>query len=98
MSEYRISRETGMQLDGIYAYSEFRFGAKAGRHLCFGFDADISKARRLAELGKALKGFESSLRRYRFQSHYIFFNVEPDHVLIRAVLHARRNFVTDLTE
>ena len=87
-----------MQLDGIYEYSVFRFGAKQADIYASGLTQTFRKLADAPKLGKALKGFVPPLRRYRFQSHFIFFNVEPDHVLIRAVLHARRNFVSELIE
>ncbi len=98
MPDYRISREARFQLDGIYEYTEFRFGAKRADVYATGLTQTFQRLADSPRLGKALKGFVPPLRRYRFQSHFRFFNVEPDHVLIRAVHHARRNFVPDLIE
>jgi toxin ParE1/3/4 len=38
------------------------------------------------------------LRRFRFQSHVIFYSLEPHGVLIRAVLHAAQNARPELFE
>jgi toxin ParE1/3/4 len=37
-------------------------------------------------------------RRFRFQSHYIFYSEEPDHVLIHALIHVRQNLRPELFE
>jgi toxin ParE1/3/4 len=35
-------------------------------------------------------------RRYRYQSHHIFYTQESDHVLIRAILHTAQDLRPDL--
>jgi hypothetical protein len=35
-------------------------------------------------MNEILAGARSRARRFRFQSHYIFYTQEPDHMLIRA--------------
>ena len=30
-------------------------------------------------------------RRYRYQSHYVFYTEEPDHIVIRAIIHTKQN-------
>jgi toxin ParE1/3/4 len=37
-------------------------------------------------------------RRFRFQSHYIFYSEEPDHVLIRSLIHVRQDLRPELFE
>jgi toxin ParE1/3/4 len=37
-------------------------------------------------------------RRFRFQSHYVFYTEEADHVLIRALIHVRQNLRPALFE
>ena len=39
---------------------------------------------------------KSGLRRYRYQSHYIFYTEQPDCLLIEHIIHTRRNIRADL--
>lgn len=40
----------------------------------------------------------SAYRRFRFQSHYVFYTQEPDHILIRALIHVRQDLRPSLFE
>jgi toxin ParE1/3/4 len=42
-------------------------------------------------IGTSADELVAGYRRFRFQSHYIFYTEENDHVLIRAVIHVRQN-------
>jgi len=37
-----------------------------------------------------------NLKRFRFQMHYAFYTIEPDHVFIRTIIHARQQLRREL--
>jgi toxin ParE1/3/4 len=98
VANYRLSLRARADLLDIYAFSEARFGRYhadayyAGLERTFGLLADFPGIGARAD--ELVPGF----RRFRFQSHHIFYTEEADHVLIRALIHVRRNVRPDLFE
>lgn len=98
MAEFRIAPGARKDLLDIYDFSESRFGATQA-------DAYLSGLERMFGLLADFPGMGSSsdeilprIRRFRFQSHYIFYVAEADHVLIRGVIHVRQNIRPELFE
>jgi toxin ParE1/3/4 len=91
VAEHRLSLRARRDLFNIYAESESAFGTyqadayHAGLERTFGLLADFPG------IGINADELVPGYRRFRFQSHYIFFTDEIDHVLIRALIHVRQN-------
>lgn len=89
VAEYRLSLRARADLLNIYAKSEATFGLYqadayyAGLERTFGLLADFPR------IGTSADGLAPGYRRFRFQSHYVFFTEEVDHILIRAIVHVR---------
>jgi toxin ParE1/3/4 len=49
-------------------------------------------------MGTSADGLGVGFRRFRFQSHYIFYTEATGFILIRALLHVRMNLRPDLFE
>ena len=98
MAEWRLSEKADEQLSGIYVYTFDTFGevqAEAyveGLRRTFGLIADFPG------IGNVADEIKPGLRRFRFQSHYIFYKAEPGMLVIRALIHARRNIRRELFE
>lgn len=98
MANYRLSELARKQVQDIGYFTAKQFGfyqAKAyhaGLERTFGLLADFPKIG--AEASELLAG----ARRFRFQSHVIFYTEEPDGVLIRAVFHGAQNIRSELFE
>jgi len=98
VGKYRLSRLARDQIRDIDRHTLKQFGqyqAKAyhqGLERTFGLLADFPKMG--AEVAEILPG----LRRFRFQSHIVFYSEAPYGVLIRAVLHAAQNIRRELFE
>lgn len=98
MAEYRLSRQAESDLLEIYGYTEDKFGGyqadayHAGLERTFGLLADFPL------IGAAADELVAKYRRFRFQSHYIFYTEETDHVFIRAIIHAKMNLRRELFE
>lgn len=98
MAEYRLSVRAQDDVLSIYAFSEAKFGRyqaeayHAGLERTFGLLADF------AGIGTTADELVAGYRRFRFQSHYIFYTQEPDHILIRALIHVRQDLRPSLFE
>jgi toxin ParE1/3/4 len=91
VAEFRLSLRARSDLVNIYAKSEVTFGRYqadayyAGLERTFGLLADFPR------IGTNADELVPGYRRFRFQSHHIFFTDEGDHVLIRALIHIRQD-------
>jgi toxin ParE1/3/4 len=87
MAEYRLTDRARADLLDIYDFTEGKFGAYqaeayyAGLVRSFGLLADFPR------IGQAVDELALGYRRFRFQSHLIFYTVQPDHVEIRGIVH-----------
>jgi len=88
MASFRVSARARGQLIDIYNFTAARFGAYqaeayyAGLERTFGLLADFPR------IGQAVDELAAGHRRFRFQSHYIFYTEESAHILIRAIIHS----------
>ena len=91
MAEYRLTVRAHADVLSIFAFSDEKFGRyqaeayHAGLERTFGLLADFPG------IGVAADEVVPGYRRFRFQSHYIFYSQEPDHVLVRALIHVRQD-------
>lgn len=98
MAEFRLSLRARADLLDIYTFSDSSFGRyqadayQAGLQRTFGLLADFPG------IGVNSDEIVSGYRRFRFQSHYIFYTEERDHVLIRALIHVRQQLRPALFE
>jgi toxin ParE1/3/4 len=87
MADYRLSVRARSQLIDIYEFTTATFGPyqaeayHAGPERTFGLLADFPR------IGQQVDELASGHRRFRFQSHSIFYTEEGPHVLIRAIYH-----------
>jgi len=98
MPEYRISPRAALDLDGVVEYSESRFGSKQADIYIAGLTRSFKMLAESPRRGRPADRFGAGLRQYRFEKHYIVFSVEIDHIIIRAVVHARRQPSPDLVK
>jgi toxin ParE1/3/4 len=98
VAEYRLSLRARTDLINIYAFTDARFGRyqadayHAGLERTFGLLADFPG------IGTDASELVSGYRRFRFQSHYVFYTEEPEYVLIRALIHVRQDLRPALFE
>jgi toxin ParE1/3/4 len=91
MAEYRLTDRVRSNLIDIYDFTESKFGAyqaeayHAGLVRSFGLLADFPL------IGQTADELAAGYRRFRFQSHLIFYTVKPDHIEIRAIVHAAQD-------
>src|SRR5215216_6784385 len=102
MAEYRLTQRARADLIDIYDFTEGKFGAyqaeayHAGLVRSFGLLADFPL------IGQTIDELAAGYRRFRFQSHLIFYTVQPDYVEIvpwfTAPKTSGRNFSSRQTE
>jgi len=98
VADFRLSERARTNLTDIYEFTARTFGIyqadayHAGLERTFGLLADFPL------IGTAVDELAPGHRRFRFQSHLIFYTAEPDQVVIRAVLHATMDIRPQLFE
>ena len=91
LASYRLSKRAQTDLIAIFEDSESRFGAYqaeaylAGLERIFGLLADFPK------IGQDASELKSGYRRFRFQTHVIFYSDKDKGILINAIVHAARD-------
>ena len=98
MSEYRLSVRARTDLINIYTFTERRFGRYQAEAYHAGFEQTFGLLAEFPGVGISAAEVVPGYRRFRFQSHYIFYTDEADHVLIRALIHVRQNLRPALFE
>jgi toxin ParE1/3/4 len=96
MADYRISERARQRLVEVYAHSEILFGrAQADAYLA-GFEKLFELIAAFPGIGRSADELRPGYRRYRHQSHYIFYTTALDHVLIETILHIAQDLRPDL--
>ena len=98
MAEVRISVRARADLLSIYAYSHETFGGYQAEAYLSGLERTFGLLADFPRMGRSADELVSGYRRFRFQSHHIFYTEEADHVLIRALIHFRQELRPDLFE
>lgn len=98
VSEYRLSLRARADLINIYAFTDARFGRYQADAYHAGFERTFSLLADFPGIGMSAAELVPGYRRFRFQSHYIFYTEEAGHVLIRAIIHVRQNIRPALFE
>ena len=98
MSKYRLSLKARADLINIYAFTDARFGRYQAEAYHAGFERTFGLLAEFPGIGISADELVPGYLRFRFQSHYVFYTVETDHVLIRALIHVRQNLRPALFE
>lgn len=98
MSEYLLSRRAESNLLEIYEFTERRFGAYQSKAYFTGLVRTFGLLADFPRIGTSAEELAKGLRRFRFQSHHIFYAEETTHVLIRGLVHVSMKLRADLFE
>ena len=98
MGDYRLSVRARADLINIYEFTDALFGRYQADAYHSGLERTFSLLAEFPGIGTSADELVRGYRRFRFQSHYIFYTQEGDPVLIRALFHVRQNLRTDLFE
>lgn len=98
MVRYHLSARAEADLLAIYDYTVDHFGSYqaeaylAGLERIFGLLADFPG------IGQSADHLAPGFRRFRFQSHYIFYTPDGDSVIVHAIPHTARDIRPELFE
>lgn len=96
ISSYRLSLAAEKSLAEIVVRSDATFGATQTAAYVAGLEASFNLLVNFPGIGVAAFEIKAGLRRYRYQSHYIFYTEQGDTLLIEDLIHVRRQLRRDL--
>jgi toxin ParE1/3/4 len=85
MAEYRLSVRARSQLFDIYEFTTATFGQYQAEAYHAGLERTFSLLGDFPRIGQLVDELAPGHRRFRFQSHNIFYTEEAAHILIRAI-------------
>jgi toxin ParE1/3/4 len=91
MADYRLSESAASDLVAIYDFTERTFGEYQAEAYLSGLDRTFGLLADFPGIGQAVDHLRVGYRRFRFQSHFVFYTADADGGVIRAVLHAARD-------
>lgn len=98
MADYRISRQARQQIVDIGVFSAQRFGAYQAKAYHSGLERTFQLLADFPGIGVDASEILSGVRRFRFQSHLIYYSESPDGVLIRALFHVAQDVRKNMFE
>jgi toxin ParE1/3/4 len=96
MADYRLSAAAKQDIRTIYRSSELRFGSRQTEIYMQGLGRALRNLAEMPGMGRSADDLRPDLFRFRYQSHMIFFTIEPSQIVVRRVLHARMDFGSQL--
>ena len=96
MPDYKLSRRARDKLLDICDYTQATFGTYQADAYQTGFEDAFELLARFPGIGRYAGEIRANYRRYRYQSHHIYFTQESDHIVIRNILHAAQNLRPEL--
>jgi toxin ParE1/3/4 len=91
VARYELSDEATDELFAIYEYSENKFGTYQAEAYHAGLVHTFELLADFPRIGLPADELRPGYRRHRYQSHYVFFTEEADHIVIRAIIHTKQN-------
>ncbi len=98
MADYQLSTAAKACLLDIELWTTLRFGIYQADAYLTGLEQTFELIAKFNRIGRSADELAPGLRRYRYQSHTIFYSIEPHHVLIRTILHQALDLRPDLFE
>jgi toxin ParE1/3/4 len=96
MADYRLSELARNQIQDIGYFTAKRFGLYQARAYHSGLERTFGLLADFPKMGAEASELLAGARRFRFQSHIIFYTEEPYGILIRAVIHSAQNIRSGL--
>jgi toxin ParE1/3/4 len=98
MGKYRLSPQARNQIRDIGRFSKRRFGAYQAKAYHAGLERTFELLADFPKMGVSSDELLIGARRFRFQSHIVFYTEDGDSILIRALFHVAQNLRPDLFE
>jgi toxin ParE1/3/4 len=98
MGSYRLSERADKQIEEIFLYGVEAFGVYQAEAYHSGLKRTFELLADFPLMGPRADLFAPGMHRFRFQSHFIFYVPNTDHIFIRAILPTRMDIRPDLFE
>jgi toxin ParE1/3/4 len=95
-SSFKLTAQAEAAIADIVTYTDANFGEPQTAAYLAGLESSFNLLVSFPGIGTQAFEIEAGLRRYRYQSHYIFYSTDTEVVLIRHIIHVRRNIRRDL--
>ena len=92
MAEYRLSIAAEADIEALYHFSRMLFGERQTEIYMEGLGQALHNLAQTPGIGRSAEDLKPEFLRFRYQSHVIFYTIEPDQIAIQRVLHARMDF------
>jgi toxin ParE1/3/4 len=91
MRGYKFTPNARAALDVLLSHSLLNFGKPQTDRYMEGFQRTFELIAQFPGIGRRAGNLKTGLHHYRYESNYIFFTVEDDHILIREIFHTSQN-------
>ena len=91
MAEFKLSLHAEAKLVDIYAFTEITFGRYQADAYSAGLERTFSLLTDFPRMGIEVYHLAANHRRFRFESHNIYYTEEPYGVLIRDLFHVTQD-------
>ena len=92
MPDYRLSVAAEEDIGALFRFSEVTFGPRQTDTYMDGLVRSFQKLAQTPGIGRSAEDLRFGFFRFRYQSHMIFYTIEPERIVIQRVLHARMDF------
>lgn len=94
---FRFSTQASQDVEDIYLYGFLNFGEKQADLYSLKIQNCIGILCANPEIGRLDTRVNPAVRRFDFESHVIFYDIEADSILIVRILHRSMDFVQHLS-
>ncbi len=96
VKSYKLSPAAISHIEDLVAYTDETFGVNQTAAYVAGLESSFDLLVKFPGIGAAAFEVKPGLRRYRYQSHYIFYTEQREFIGIEAIVHVSRNIRPDL--
>jgi len=96
VKNYKLSPAAIISIEAIVAYTDETFGLNQTAAYIAGIESSFDLLVKFPGIGAAAFEVKTGLRRYRYQSHYIFYTEQGEHIRIEDIVHVSRSIRPDL--
>jgi toxin ParE1/3/4 len=93
---YKLSPAAIISIKAVVAYTDETFGLNQTAAYIAGIESSFDLLVKFPGIGAAAFEVKTGLRRYRYQSHYIFYTEQGEHIRIEDIVHVSRSIRPDL--
>jgi toxin ParE1/3/4 len=96
VKSFKLSPAAILSIEAIVAYTDDTFGLNQTDAYIAGLESSFDLLVKFPGIGAAAFEVKAGLRRYRYQSHYIFYTEQGAHIRVEDIIHVSRQIRPDL--